>query len=286
MPPGGAADLTARTVGQRISENLGQPVVVDNKPGAGGVVAGELVARAAPDGHTLLLISSGTAVSAALFKALPFDTGQGLHPGRAAGDVRPRHRRPRGRAFQDAGRMGHLCEGQSRQAHHRHAQHRHHAAPGRRTVQGGSRHRRADRAVQRHPRGDQRPARRPDRRRARHPGPLAGADPGENAGPLAITGDKRSRMLPEVPTAKEAGVSRLRGRLLERPGRSGGHAERRGRTAEQGGGCRIERSGVSKRLEELNLDPHPGTPEQAAALLNSDIRRWTDVIRRAKIERQ
>ena len=66
---GGAADLTARTVGQRISENLGQPVVVDNKPGAGGVVAGELVARAAPDGHTLLLISSGTAVSAALFKA-------------------------------------------------------------------------------------------------------------------------------------------------------------------------------------------------------------------------
>jgi len=43
---------------------------------------------------------------------------------------------------------------------------------------------------------------------------------------------------------------------------------------------------VRKRLEDLNLDPHPGSPEQAAALLQHDIRRWTDVIRRAKIERQ
>ena len=72
--PGGAADLTARTVGQKMAAALGQPVLVDNKPGAGGVVAGEQVARAEPDGHTLLLVSSGTAVSAALFKSLPFDT--------------------------------------------------------------------------------------------------------------------------------------------------------------------------------------------------------------------
>jgi len=71
---GGAADLTARAVGQRLAAALGQPVVIDNRPSAGGVVAGEVVARAEPDGHTLLLISSGTAVSAALFRKLPFDT--------------------------------------------------------------------------------------------------------------------------------------------------------------------------------------------------------------------
>lgn len=78
--PGGAADITARTVGQKMAAALGQGVVIENKPSAGGVVAGDLVARAEPDGHTLLLISSGTAVSAALFKSLPFDTLADLRP--------------------------------------------------------------------------------------------------------------------------------------------------------------------------------------------------------------
>ena len=77
---GGAADITARTVGQKLGEALGQSVVIDNKPSAGGIVAGEQVARAEPDGHTLLLVSSGTAVSAALFRALPFDTRKDFAP--------------------------------------------------------------------------------------------------------------------------------------------------------------------------------------------------------------
>src|SRR6185369_10880975 len=77
---GGAADLTARTVAQKIAGPLGASVIIENKPSAGGIVAGELVARAEPDGHTMLLISSGTAVSAALFKALPFDTLKDFAP--------------------------------------------------------------------------------------------------------------------------------------------------------------------------------------------------------------
>jgi tripartite-type tricarboxylate transporter receptor subunit TctC len=71
---GGIADLTARTVGTKMAEILGQPVVVENKPGAGGIAAGDLVAKSEPDGTTMLLMSNATAVTANLFKTLPFDT--------------------------------------------------------------------------------------------------------------------------------------------------------------------------------------------------------------------
>src|SRR5437879_2227642 len=71
--PGGVADITARSVAPEISRALGQPLVIENKPSAGGVVAGQEAARAAPDGYTLLLINNGTAISTALFTSLPYD---------------------------------------------------------------------------------------------------------------------------------------------------------------------------------------------------------------------
>ena len=74
--PGGVADITARAVAPKVSDGLGQQLVIENKPSAGGVVAGQEVARADPDGHTLLLINNGTAVSQALFKQLPYDPTQ------------------------------------------------------------------------------------------------------------------------------------------------------------------------------------------------------------------
>ena len=77
---GGVADLTARTVAQKLGESLGQAVVIENKPGAGGVVAGDTVAKSEADGHTLLLMSNATAVSAVLFKSLPFDSLRDFTP--------------------------------------------------------------------------------------------------------------------------------------------------------------------------------------------------------------
>jgi tripartite-type tricarboxylate transporter receptor subunit TctC len=71
--PGGVADITTRTIAPKLSEGLGQQVVVENMPGAGGIRAAETVAKAEPDGHTLLLLTNGNAVSQALFKSLPYD---------------------------------------------------------------------------------------------------------------------------------------------------------------------------------------------------------------------
>jgi tripartite-type tricarboxylate transporter receptor subunit TctC len=71
--PGGVADITARVVAPKMAEGLGQQVIVENKPSAGGIVAGREVAGADADGHTLLVINNGTAVSQALFKQLPYD---------------------------------------------------------------------------------------------------------------------------------------------------------------------------------------------------------------------
>jgi tripartite-type tricarboxylate transporter receptor subunit TctC len=71
--PGGVADITTRTIAPKMSDGLGQQVIVENAPSAGGIRASETVARAEPDGHTLLLLTNGNAVSQALFKSLPYD---------------------------------------------------------------------------------------------------------------------------------------------------------------------------------------------------------------------
>jgi tripartite-type tricarboxylate transporter receptor subunit TctC len=72
--PGGIADITARAVSEVMAQKLGQAIVVDNRPSAGSIVASQAVASAKPDGHTLLLMSNGHAVSVGLFQKLPYDT--------------------------------------------------------------------------------------------------------------------------------------------------------------------------------------------------------------------
>ena len=78
--PGGIADLTARAVARAMAQSLGQAVVVENRPSASSIVASQAVASARPDGHTLLLMSNSNALSATLFKKLPYDTSKAFAP--------------------------------------------------------------------------------------------------------------------------------------------------------------------------------------------------------------
>jgi tripartite-type tricarboxylate transporter receptor subunit TctC len=71
--PGGGPDITARYIAQKLSESLKQQVLVENRPGAGGTIAAGQVAQAAPDGHTLLSVSSAHAVAPAIYAKLPYD---------------------------------------------------------------------------------------------------------------------------------------------------------------------------------------------------------------------
>lgn len=78
--PGGAIDLAARLIGQKFTEAWGQPVVVENKTGATGIIGTEFVAKSAPDGHVLALVASSHAINPSMFKKLPFDTLKSFEP--------------------------------------------------------------------------------------------------------------------------------------------------------------------------------------------------------------
>lgn len=284
--PGGAADLTARTVGEKMAKGLGQPVVIDNRPGAGGVVAGQAVANAAPDGYTMLLISSGTAVSEALFKSLPFDASKDFTPvaplasfdlvivGSPTGEFKTLAEMVAwAKANPGKLNIGTPAIGTTQNL----------AAELFKTAAGID--------VQVVPfKGT------PDVITAIRGGqiqagldilsPLLSQIQGKALLPLAVTGAKRSRVLPDVPTAQEAGVKNLNAASwngLAVPAKTPqAVVDRLNKEINEA----LRDPEVRKKLEALNLDPHPGTPAEAAAMLNGDIKRWGEVITRAKIERQ
>lgn len=81
FPPGGTTDLLGRVLATRLSETLGQQVIVDNRPGAGGTIGSDIVAKAQPDGYTLLFGTVGTqSINASLYKRLPFDAARDFTP--------------------------------------------------------------------------------------------------------------------------------------------------------------------------------------------------------------
>ncbi|HET9664894.1 MAG TPA: tripartite tricarboxylate transporter substrate-binding protein, partial [Burkholderiales bacterium] len=78
--PGGGNDVLSRAIGQKLSQNVKQQVIVDNRPGANGIIGTEVAARSAPDGYTIVLIPSGHAVNASLHRKLPYDSIRDFTP--------------------------------------------------------------------------------------------------------------------------------------------------------------------------------------------------------------
>ncbi len=283
---GGVADLTARIVAQKMADNMGQPVVIENKPGAGGVVAGDTVAKAEADGHTLLLMSNGTAVSAGLFKSLPFDTLKDFAPISTLGffDIAivvpqnsPYKTLPELLAFARANpgklNLGTINVGStqnlSAELFKTSANIQVQIVPFNGTpavitaLRGGQ----IDAAVE----------------------ILSPMLPQINANALkalAVFGDKRSVVLKDVPTAAQSGLANFSAaswNALAAPAKTPKDIVARLNREVK---AALDSPDVKKRLLDLNIDATYCTPEQLATLLAAEIRRWSEVIAKAKIPTQ
>ncbi|MFC5496905.1 tripartite tricarboxylate transporter substrate binding protein [Caenimonas terrae] len=284
--PGGIADLTARVIAQKLGENLHQAVVVENRPGAGGVVAGDLVAKADPDGHVLLLMSNGTAVSAGLFQSLPFDAQKDFAPVVTLG-------------FFD---IAVLTATGSRFASMKDLLAQARAHPGKLNVAtisvGSTQHLAAELlktsagvdfqivpfngspAVISALRGGQVDA------AVEILGPMLGQVAAKAVQPLAVMGKRRASALPEVPTMAQSGVPGFdvaSWNALAVPARTPAPVVA---TLNREVNKVLADPGVRRQLAELNVSPGGGTPQELHDLLASEIRRWTEVIVRAKVPRQ
>lgn len=282
--PGGIADITARAVAQAMGATLGQTVVVDNRPSAGSIVGSSAVAQAAPDGHTLLLMSNANAVSASLFKKLPFDVQKDFAPigTLAFFDLA---------LFVDAGSRYKSVAEVLTDAR---------ARPGKLTIgtiaAGSTQHLSAELfksrtgidAVVVPYKGT------PAVLTAMRAGeidlafeivaPMLAQLSAKTVRALAVTSDVRHPALAGVPTMAEAGVANYNvaswNALAAPKGTPPAIIERLNRAAREA----LASPAVSRRLVELGVRARPGSPAELGALLASEIVRWREVIVAAKIE--
>jgi len=285
---GGVADLTARAVGQKLGEQLGQGVVIDNRPGAGGVTAGTLVAQAEPDGYTLLLMSNGTAVSEGLFRKLPFEAQKDFAPVSLLGTFDIALVVPENSRFRTLGDLLAYAK----------------ANPGKlniATVAVGSTQNLAAElfkttagieaqvvpfngtpAVITALRGGSVDA------AVEILAPVKSQITSKALRALATFGAKRPAGLPDVPAASEAGGALAGLRIaswnaLAAPAKTPAPVLLRLNAELKKALASPE---LKRKLADLNVDARWSSPEDLGNLLASEVRRWSDVIARAKIPRQ
>ncbi len=284
--PGGVADLTARTVAQKMTEATGQPIVVDNKPGAGGIVAADAVAKAAPDGRTLLLMSNGNAVSAGLFKSLPFDPVKSFTPVSLLG------------SFDIALIAGGKSRFKDLAALIAHAK----AHPGQLNIGSiniGSTQHLAAELLKRSLGIDA--AIVPFNSSAAVTSALLGEQvdaaveilapvlPQISAGALqalAVMGEKRSPALPNVPTVAESGAPGFNVASWNAFAAPAGTPQDTIARLNRDTNAALNAPEVKARLLQLGVQASGGTPQAQADFYAREIRRWGEVIQQAGIQKQ
>lgn len=282
--PGGIADLSARVVAEVMAHSLGQAIVVENKPSAGSIVASSAVAQAVPDGHTLLLMSNSNALSATLFRKLPFDVQRDFAPIGTLGffdlavvvDARSRFRSLRELLVAAKAQPGRLTIGTIAVGSTQHlagellkstAGVEVLAVPykGTPALLGALHSGEVDAALE-------------------ILGPVLGQVHGGALRVLATTGEVRSTTLPATPTVQEAtgmryAVSSWNG-LAAPAGTPPAAVERLNRALQEA----LAQPAVATKLAALGVRAQGGPPEALRTLLAGEIRRWAAVIRAAKIE--
>ncbi len=284
--PGGIADLTARTVAEPMAKALGQPVIVDNRPSAGSIVASQIVAQSRPDGHTLLLMSNSHALSVTLFKKLPYDTLRDFVPISTLGSF------DLGLFAASAGRVTSL-QGVLALAR---------AQPGKLTLGsiavGSTQHLAAELfkaqagidalIVPYKSSGALLTALRAGEIDIAFEilGPMLSQVAAGAVRALAVTAEHRHPALPQVATVLEAGVPGVVvsswNALAAPAGTPAAVVEQLHRAVHEA----VAQGAVQERLGKLGMRLGAGTPAQAQALLASETRRWAELIRAAKIEAQ
>jgi tripartite-type tricarboxylate transporter receptor subunit TctC len=283
---GGIADLTARAVAQEMSAALKQPIVIDNKPSAGSIVGSAAVVQASPDGYTLLLMSNANAVSASLFRKLPFDVQKDLAPIGTFGVFELALFVADGARFRNLREL--LDEAK--------------AKPGRLTIGTiavGSTQNLSAELFKARTGADMlivpyksTPAVLTALRAGEIDvafeilGPMLPQLQAKAVRALAVTSDRRFGALPEVPTMMQAGVADYNVASwngLAAPAKTPRPVIERLNAAANDA---LKSPAVQQRLLGLGVRPGGGTPQQLESLLDEEIRRWRSVIQAAKIEPQ
>ena len=281
--PGGLADITMRLVGQKLTELTGQQVIIENRPGAGGVVAAGAVMQAAPDGYTLLVLSSGIAISKSLLKTLPFDPvadfapistvayfdllilAKADAPWRSVNDMLAAARADPARfnvATINPGSTQNLSAELLKSATGINMS----IVPYRSTPEVATALLRQDAAIA-----------------VESYAAMKGQIDGGQIRPIASTGTARSAVLPNVPTMRESGVPYevMGWNALVAPARAPADIiellNRHIQTI-------VAMPDVRQRLIDLGTEARASTPAELGARLKSDLVMWADVVRKAGLD--